>query len=158
MKRHVLALLLVGSTSLVTVGLGLGIAACSSGSSDDAANDTDSAAIDQNDVDADPCNTFTTVNKTCAIDPALVCFPQCDAGGCMCSGGLWKCVTDTTCFGDGSPLDFSDDASDYDAGPYVPPPPVDAGGDANDAGDSATTDGDTDADASDAAPADAATD
>lgn len=75
----------------------------------------------------DPCDAFTTSGAPCDVVSSRVCFPLCANGGCRCvaaasgDGGVWACVTDTSCFPDGAPdlddpppRDAADDSSDAD--------------------------------------------
>jgi hypothetical protein len=73
------------------------------------------------DIDA-----FTGVGTACPMASALVCFPECEAGGCTCeataAGPRWACVTDRSCLPSCAPIDDAcaeeagaDDALDGDA-------------------------------------------
>jgi hypothetical protein len=62
------------------------------------------AAVNVCDIDA-----FTGVGTACPAPSALVCFPQCEAGGCSCQatpdGPRWACVTDRSCLPSCAPID-----------------------------------------------------
>jgi hypothetical protein len=121
------------SSAAFALVLGLGLTgilaaptACSSSNeSDDGGDDAqvigDDSATGPNDA-AEPviCTEFTEPGSPCPTPSPVVCFPECEAGGCSCrsvagQGPIWVCVTDLSCMPDCAP---SDDACS--------PEPVDA--------------------------------
>lgn len=109
----------------------------------DASNDTAS-------FDADPCSTYTSVGKTCNLQPGRICFKQCATGGCFCQGGVWACINDQTCYSDSSlfedagsvPVDASTDAVPEAAADAALEASNDAANDAADAAADAPSDAD----------------
>src|SRR5262245_6563969 len=81
--------------------------------------------------DADPCSTFTSSGKPCALPRTRMCFAQCSTGGCFCDNGTWACVTDLSCLRDANLLEDvnqpPEDASASDAAADAPADATDAG-------------------------------
>ncbi len=117
------------------------------------------ASTDTASFDADPCSAYTSVGKTCNLQPGRICFKQCATGGCFCQGGVWACINDQTCYGDSSlfddagrePVDASTDAVPEAAADAAPEASNDASVDAADApSDAADAAADAPGDAADA--------
>lgn len=135
-------MLLACSTLTIAAALTLAVPGCSK---DDAATtDTMDGATEA--AVPDPCdlNTFFDAGGSggpCFPVSTMACFPQCLTGGCTCTRnpaggdhGIWKCVTDNSCYPDARPFDDDSgpnlDASDGSADDGS----LDAGIDADDAG------------------------
>ncbi len=88
----------------------MGCAGSDHGSPEGGGADAQSGALDL-------CDAFTGVGTACPRAGPLVCFPMCEAGGCLCGdtpdGPQWSCVTDRSCEQVCAPID---DACASDAG------------------------------------------
>lgn len=137
----------IAAPALVFVlgAISLFVTAMASGCSDDDEPGTGSvdASTDTASFDADPCSTYTSVGKTCNLQPGRICFKQCATGGCFCQGGVWACINDQTCYSDSSlfddsgiePVEASTDGSIEASSDAATEASSDAGNDAADADD-----------------------
>jgi hypothetical protein len=61
--------------------------------------------------DSEPliCQQFTDAGLPCSPPSPVLCFAECEAGGCRCSetpeGPRWVCTTDLSCIPDCAPID-----------------------------------------------------
>ena len=94
---------LVGALAMVSAACGNGDHTAAEGGTA-ADGDAASPASDLCDLDA-----FTGSGMPCPIASPVVCFPECEAGGCSCtetaSGPRWSCVTDLSCTAPCAPID-----------------------------------------------------
>jgi len=55
------------------------------------------------------CTQFTAAGSPCPTASPVLCFQECEAGGCTCrampGGPRWVCVTDLSCVPDCAPVD-----------------------------------------------------
>jgi len=102
------------------LGVGALVVACPSSST---STPDDAGAADAIEADSGTiCDSFTHSGQPCAPAGPVRCFQQCTTGGCTCkgtaTGGVWQCVTDTSCLPDAPPVEDADQPLD-DGGPDV---------------------------------------
>lgn len=132
-------------------------------SSNNSAGPSDAATLDEQDAGEEEasepiiCTEFTEAGAPCPVASPVVCFQECEAGGCSCrergpgQSPVWVCTVDTSCLPDCAPLDdgcspviYSGDDGPEDGSPSDDSPadaPVFDSGDAGAATDAADASG-----------------
>jgi hypothetical protein len=99
--------------ALAVLGL---LGACSNGTGSEApeaGSPPDGALVPRDGGSAapTPCDpdAFTGVGTACPVVSPVLCFPVCEAGGCLCEqtpdGPRWRCILDNSCLPACAPID-----------------------------------------------------
>lgn len=105
---------LATSSALAMFALVRGSVACGGDGAASADGGPEAAAVAM-----DVCDAFSGVGTSCPLASPNLCFPMCEAGGCLCgetpSGPRWSCVTDRSCMPTCAPIDDACAADGGDA-------------------------------------------
>ena len=110
-KRHVATRAARGIAALALLAAVGALATMSASCGADDHATTDGGALEAAMQAPDPCDldAFTGAGMPCGTASPLVCFPECEAGGCSCvettAGPRWSCVTDLSCLPACAPID-----------------------------------------------------